>query len=261
MTLLRHELKRSWKSLLIWTLAIGSMLAIALLIYPEMKKQMESLSAAMSSMGAFSSAFGMDQLNFGDLKGYYAIEIGNTVGLGGALFSALIAVGVLAKEEKNGTAEFLLTHPKRRSGIVTFKLLSVFFQILVLNLVITLMAAASIAVIGEPVPWTELLNLHTAYFLMQLVLAGICFGISAFLRNGSLGIGLGLALGMYFLNIIANLTSGAEFLKYITPFGFADGSDIISRGGIHTGRLLVGLAMAGAGIGIAYWKYTRKDIR
>ena len=57
---------------------------------------------------------------------------------------------------------------------------------------------------------------------MQLVLAGICFGISAFLRNGSLGIGLGLALGMYFLNIIANLTSGAEFLKYITPFGFAD---------------------------------------
>ena len=64
MTLLRHELKRSWLSLMIWTLAIGSFIVIALAIYPEMKSQMDSLSAAMSSMGAFSSAFGMDTLSF-----------------------------------------------------------------------------------------------------------------------------------------------------------------------------------------------------
>ena len=32
-----------------------------------------------------------------------------------------------------------------------------------------------------------------AYFFLQVELAGICFGISAFLRRGSIGIGLGIA--------------------------------------------------------------------
>ena len=34
----------------------------------------------------------MDRLNFGTLDGYYAIECGNILGLGGAFFAALSAV-------------------------------------------------------------------------------------------------------------------------------------------------------------------------
>ena len=75
------------------------------------------------------------------------------------------------------------------------------------------------------------------------------------------GIGLGLAIALYFMNIIANLSSKAEALKYITPFGYAESSGIINRGGLETDKLLIGLALAAAGIGLAYWKYGRKDIR
>ena len=58
MTLIRHELCRAWKTLLIWTLALGSFLVVCLAIYPDMKKEMESISAIMSAMGAFSATFG-----------------------------------------------------------------------------------------------------------------------------------------------------------------------------------------------------------
>ena len=37
---------------------------------------------------------------------------------------------------------------------------------------------------------------------------------------------LGLAAVLYFLNIIANLTDQAKWLKYITPFGYAEAADI-----------------------------------
>ena len=261
MTLVRHELKQSWKALLIWTLSIGAFIIICLFMYPDMKSQMNSISSIFSSMGAFSSAFGLDTLDFGSLKGFYGIECGNILGIGGALFAALIGIGALANEEKNGTAEFLLTHPLSRSGVVTAKLVSVLIQVLILNVSVWLMAVGSIAVIGEPVPWKEVTLLHTAYFLLQVELACICFGISAFLWKGGIGIGLGLAIALYFMNIIANLTSKADVLKYITPFGYADGSEIFNKGMLDTCKLLVGLAFTAVGIALAYWKYNQKDIR
>ena len=165
MTLIRHELKRGWKALLIWTLAIGSFIVICLFMYPEMKGQMDNISSIFSSMGAFSSAFGLDTLDFGSLKGFYGIECGNILGIGGALFAALLGIGALANEEKNGTAEFLLTHPRSRTEIITAKLASVLIQIVALNLVVWLLAVASTAAIGEAVPWKEFTLLHLAYFL------------------------------------------------------------------------------------------------
>ena len=261
MTLVRHELKQSWKALLIWTLSIGAFIIICLFMYPEMKSQMNSISSIFASMGAFSSAFGLDTLDFGSLKGFYGIECGNILGIGGALFAALIGIGALANEEKNGTAEFLLTHPLKRTEIITAKLASVLLQVLILNLAVWLMAVGSIAVIGEPVPWKEVTLLHTAYFLLQVELACVCFGISAFLWRGGIGIGLGLAIALYFMNIIGNLTSKADVLKYITPFGYADGSEIFSKGALDACKLLIGLAVSVIGVAAAYWKYNKKDIR
>jgi ABC-2 type transport system permease protein len=54
------------------------------------------------------NSFGMDKLNFGEFMGYFGIECGNVLGLGGALFAALAGISALAKEEKDRTAEFLL---------------------------------------------------------------------------------------------------------------------------------------------------------
>ena len=261
MTLLRHELKQAWKSLLIWTLTIGAFIMICLFMYPEMKSQMDGISSIFSSMGAFTAAFGLDTLDFGTLKGFYGIECGNTLGIGGALFAALAGIGALAKEEKNGTAEFLLTHPMSRAEAVTAKLGAVLIQVAVLNVAVWLIAMGSVAAIGEPIPWKEFTLLHLAFFLMQVELACICFGISAFLWKGGLGIGLGLALMMYFLGIVAKLTDKAEALKYLTPFGYADGADILSTGRIDGTGLLVGLGLTVAGVALAYWKYCRKDLR
>lgn len=261
MTLIKHELRQGRISFLIWTASVGFLLAVCVFLFPEMKGQMEDVGDVFSSMGSFSDAFGMDRLNFGTLLGFYAIECGNVLGLGGAFFAALCGAGILSKEEKDRTAEFLLTHPVSRARIVTEKLASVYAQIIAMNLVIYGISLGSIAAIGESVPWKELNLLHLAYFLLQAELAGICFGISAFVRRGSAGIGLGIAAGMYFLNLVANIAQAAEFLKYVTPFGYAEGADIIEKGCLDGTLVAIGLAFGAIGIGAAYGKYCRKDIR
>lgn len=261
MTLIRHELKRAWKSTMIWTCAIGAFIVICLFMYPEMKSQTDSISSLFASMGAFSSAFGLDILDYGSMKGFYGIECGSILGLGGALFAALAGITALAGEEKEGTAEFLLTHPLSRTEIVTKKLIAILIQIIVLNAVVYLMAVGSMAAVGEAIPWKEVSLLHLAFFLLQVEIACICFGISACLWRGGIGIGLGLAIALYFMNIIANLTKDAEALKYLTPFGYADGSDVISHCAINGTRLLIGMGFAVCGLVLAYVRYNRKDIR
>lgn len=235
MTIIRHELKQSRISLIIWTVAF-------------------------SSMGSFTQAFGMDKISFGTLLGFYAVECGNILGLGGAFFASLCAISVLSKEEKERTAEFLLTHPVSRVRVVAEKLISVLLQIVILNAVIYAIVVLSIAFIGETVPWQEITLMHTAYLLLQLELAGVCFGVSACLRRGSIGTGLGIAVIMYFLNIIANLTESAEFLKYITPFGYADGAEIVRNVSLDMNMIAIGILFAAVGISAGFIKYCKKDI-
>lgn len=261
MTIVKHELRQGKISFLIWTASIGFLLAICIFLFPEMKGEMEGVSDIFGSMGSFTAAFGMDQLNFGTLIGFYTVECGNILGLGGAFFASLCAVNTLSKEEKERTAEFLLTHPVSRVRIVTEKLIAVFIQITAMNLIIYALSVGSVTMIGEDIPWKELNLLHLAYYILQLELAGICFGISAFMRKGSVGVGLGIAAMMYFLNLIANITEAAEFLKYITPFGYCEGADLITNGSLNESMLLTGTAICIAGILTAYLKYTRKDIR
>lgn len=261
MTLIKHELKQGWKSLAIWTAAIGFFIVVCVFMYPEMESEMDSVGAMFSSMGAFTEAFGMDQLNFGTFIGFYSIECGNVLGIGGAFFASLIAISILAKEEKERTAEFLLSHPAGRVQLVTEKLTAVMMQIIIMNGIIFGMSLASVAVIGEEIPWKEICLLHLAFLLVQVELAGICFGISAFLRRSGLGIGLGIAVIMYFLNLVANISESAEFLKYITPFGYAEGADIIANVSLDMKMVLPGMCFCALGISAGYWKYCRKDIQ
>lgn len=260
MTIFRHELKQGRTALLIWTAAISFMLGICVLIYPEMSDQMGDVGGMFAEMGSFSAAFGMDRISFGEFIGFFGVECGNILGLGGAFFAALLGISALAKEEKEHTAEFLLTHPVSRRVVIAGKLCAVIAQVIILNAVVIGVTALSVLAIGEEAPVKTLALLFAAYFLMQLETAAVTFGISAFLSRGSMGIGIGLAAVFYFMNIIANLIQETKFLKYITPFGYTEGADIISEHVINCRYLAVGMLFAAVGIFIAFRKYGGKDI-
>ncbi len=260
MTVFKHELKQGRISLIVWTVAIAFMMAACVLIYPQMGDQMDEISETFADMGSFSAAFGMDKLNFGEFIGFFGVECGNVIGIGGAFFAALLGISALAKEEKEHTAEFLLSHPISRVRVVTEKLFAIVAQLVILNVTVIIISTLSMFAVDVTADAGTLALLYLAYFIMQIEIAAITFGISAFIRGGGLGIGLGLAAVFYFVNIIANLMEETKFLKYITPFGYTDGADIIGDRTINIGYLSVGLILTVIGIVCAYVKYTKKDI-
>lgn len=260
MTIVRHELRQCRAALAVWTASIAFLLVLCVLLFPEMKEQMAEAGRMFAHMGSFTAAFGMDRLDLGSLTGFYAVECGSILGLGGAFFAALLGASALVKEERGHTAEFLLTHPVSRTRVVAEKLASVLVQLAAMNAVILSLSLLSIRMIGEDIPWKKLLLIHGAHWLLQMELACVCFGVSAFLRQGGAGIGMGLAAGMYFLNLIANMAEKARFFKYVTPFAYCEGADILAAGRLDPALVLPGLAYAAVGAAAAYWRYTSKDI-
>ena len=261
LTLFLHEIKRNKLSLIVWSFAISFMLGICIVIYPEMQTQMGDISQMFSDMGAFSEAFGMDMLNFGEFMGYFGVEIGNTLGLGGALLAGIVGISALSKEERDGTAELLLTFPVSRVRVVSEKLLFSAFHVFAVNASAVIISTVAILAIDVEADAGKIALIFLANLIMQLEIMAITFGISAYLNKNSIGVGIGVAFGLYFLNIISNLADGAEFIGKLTPFGYANSGYIIEHGKIEFLPVIIGFVIMGLGIAMAYEKYIKKDIK
>ena len=259
MTVFRKEMRANAVSFLLWTAVIGGLMALCVAMFPSMSDSMGDVSELFAGMGDFSAAFGLDSLQFGTIMGFYGTECGNILGLGGAFFAALTAMGLLAGEEGGHTAEFLLTHPVSRTRVAAEKLLALAVLVIALNAVCFACGGLGILAIGEEADWKGLLRYHGALLLMQLETGGLCFGASSLLRRSSYGLAMGLAAGLYFLGLMINLDAGLDVLRFFTPYYYADAARVFA-GEPLAGGVLSGCALGSLGAWFGLWRYGKKDI-
>lgn len=260
MVFFKHEMRMNIKSLAIWCSVVGGMVLMVLLMFPSMAEQMKEISNAYSSMGAFSEAFGMGKIDMGTINGFYSLEAGSMISIGGSMFAAIIGTGILSKEEGGHTTEFIYVTPHSRTYFLTQKLVAATTVIVIFNVVCVLFAMLGFAIIGEEITWKKFLLYHLAQLIMQLQIGAMCFGLSAYLRKVNIGLGIGIALLLYFVNIIANITDKVEALRYVTPFYYSDAANIFDSVSIPMAHLLVGIMFGVVGILLAYVQYRRKDL-
>ena len=261
MTLYSHELKSNRVTFAVWLLSVAAFCCFCIFLFPTAKESMSDLSDAFAGMGAFSTAFGMDKLSIATLEGFFGTEIGTIYALGSGMYAALLGVGMLAKEEGGHTAEFLHTLTLSRAGIVTQKLLASLTLLTAFDLLCFGSFLVSIAIVKESMDMTSLTGYMLAQYLCQITLFSICFALSAALRRGGMGVGLGLALMFYMLDIISRITDKMDFLRYITPFSFSNATDVfVNKGAVEVVPAVISGIAAVIGMAVAYGIYCRKDI-
>ncbi len=260
MTLLKHEIKRNLKSLLIWAFGIGLLCAGCILLYKGLEESMQGMADAYSDMGAFSAALGMDKLNVGTLEGFYATEVGLMFAIGGAMFAAMTGAVMLSKEEEGHTCEFLVTLPWRRRYIYFGKYGAAALLVLLFNLLTVLFVLAGFAGIGEMPPMREFLLYHGAQFCMQLEIGSICYLISAVSRRRQIGAALGFTMLLYMIDVMCRIIPDIENLKYVTPYYYANGADIFAGGSVEDGMLMMGLLITVLSVAAGALVYGRRDL-
>lgn len=259
--MIKHEVQDKWVYTLIFALSVSVMLGLCIAIYPSMAKTMVDVSQVFSDMGAFSQAFGMDQLNFGEFMGFYSIECGNILGIGGAIFASILGITMISKEESQHTIAFLLAHPISRVSILICKWCAMMLLWLLFNGICFMISYGVSMLVCVTLDWQAFVLLHYSNALVQLVLLHLCFGLSCLTSRPNYGLALGVSLFTYFLNIICNLNQDYVSLGYFTPFKISDGASILNHQAIDYSYLLGSGLITLAIVIIGFVYYLKKDLR
>ncbi len=265
MNVFRFEMRRNFRSFVIWTVSIAAFVVFMLSIFQS------SFAGADRDMSrfvemfpeSFRKAFGIDRLDMTTMPGYFGTEVHLMIILFGAMYAVLLSSSLLSKEEDDKTIEFLLARPITRSELITQKALT-FVTYVILSVGTNWLCSYAAMLFYdaegfEPAPFWRL-GLMTLLSVMAIASLGF-FGSVFVTRNRAVNsASLGFVLALYALQIVTDVSDKAEFLRFVTPFKWASAADILPKGQIDPVYLALALAVVTLSIAGAYLAYGRKDI-
>lgn len=261
MTIFFREVRSGLRAVVLWALSISALVVIMMTLFPRVERQAALVTQMLSGLNLLTMALGIDKLEYATPMGFYGMEAGNLISLGGALFAGITGISMLAKEEGRHTSEFLMSHPVSRFWVVTQKLLALTVLLALLNLMFLGFGFVAFTLVARPVVAGELVNLHLAMFLMMLQVGFMLFGVSAFPKRENPGLGIAVPLIFYFLNVLLNLSPDLTFLRYVTPHYYAEAGKIVGPGGgIPWDWVKIGGLTALCFLVAGYARYLTKDL-
>lgn len=260
-----HEIRSTYKGLLAW---IAGVLFFQLSGYSKYEGFKQSSTGSLTSIaGAFPKPllvlFGMYDLDFVTLIGYFGILYVFFV-LIAAIHAGLLGAGIVAKEERDKTSEFLYTRPVSRSQALNAKLLAGVVNVLVMFAVIAISSVVAVAIVnnhnynlsGQVVNlmW-GLLVFQVFFFAMGFMFAGI------FKRPKLPTLAVTVAIvGSYFVSALSQLNNNLNWLRFVTPFRWMAAPSIIHAGHVAYGYLALAAGLSILFVILGYIFYNHRDI-
>lgn len=231
-------------------------------LYPAFTKDVAVVKQLLESLPpALKDALGISLETFFSIYGFY-IYILTYVFLGGAIFAMNLGVATTSKEERDKTADFLLTKPVNRSNILSAKILANISSILIVDIcffIAALLMARSVA--GASFSPKTFLLISLILLFIQLIFLALGTLLSTVLPKIKSAIAVSL-LTVFAFFIISMLGSvlGDEAVRYITPFKFFDPLYVVSHNGYETTYLTLEVIIITLSISSSYLFYNRRDI-
>ncbi|MEX2785168.1 ABC transporter permease subunit [Streptococcus sp. H49] len=260
MILLRHEWRSARTAMLVWAVSIGLLCFITISLFTSMENSAQSMAESLGSMGGLSASMGMDKMNIADFNGYYAVENALIFSVGSAMFAAYLGIISLAKEEEGHTAEFLYTLPYNRRTVWLAKYLSIVCLLLAFNCLVIFFEVAAVKLADVDLDFKAYWLYHIRAFLMQNEVAAFCLLLSAFYRKKQVGLALGLALLLYALDMLCRLIEDVAFLKYVTPYYYANAITVFSQEKLNSLYLLIAGCITVCSLAASYIILKRRDL-
>ncbi len=260
MTIFKLECKLNFKSMLIWSLSVGLTCFLCLILYESLEESMQKMADSIASMGAVAVAMGMDRVNLGTIDGYYAIEIANILSVGGAMYAAMVGAGMVAKEEEGHTSEFINTLPQGRVHTIFAKYAAMVVNLIVFQIICVALILLGFVFMKEMPDVNNFLTYHVCLLLLQLEIGSICFLLSAIMKKRPMGAGLGIALLLYAVDLMCRIIPAIKNMKYITPFYFANASDIFSDETVDIWMICICIMITVISFILAQVIYKKRDL-
>lgn len=262
MNILVWEMKDHRKGLIIWSLILLLFLWMIFLEFeayyenPEMGEILDAIPKGLLE------AFGMYGANLTTINGYMSV-VALYLYIMTGIFAIVLGNNIIGKEERDKTAEFLMSRPVQRHRILISKVLASVINCLLL----TMVAGLGIAFfLNRYNPDREnlrfILQILMAAFLIQMIFLSLGLFIAAFAKvfKKSGAISVAVVIVLYMVSVIQPLSDSVSFLKYFTPFMYFQASDILQKGGYGGVYLLLTALIVIVSLTGVFYIYPRRDL-
>jgi ABC-2 type transport system permease protein len=259
----QHEFGMHLRSVITWSVAVAALIFVFVSLFSSFAQDAELLNEMMSNFPEeLLTAFGMNGVDLSTVLGYFSFAfLFAQICL--AIQAANYGFSLVSVEEREWTADFLLTKPVGRPQILTSKLLAALSGLAITDVVVWISSLGFINLFkGERTyETTPLLLLLLSIVLFQLFFLFVGLAVSLLVKRirSVTPYSMALGFGMYVLSVFGDML-GESALEKITPFKHFDPTYIIQHGAYDVPLVLISVSVILISLVGSYVLYTRRDI-
>lgn len=261
MNIFLHELKAYRKSSIIWACSMTLLAVMYIFIYKGLGPDIENFKAFLNNMPDYmKNVFNIYIDSMSTLEGFYSF-IFSFVVLCGSIQAMNLGTAIVSKELQNRTADFLMTKPVSRIGIMTSKLIAAFSVLVITNIIYLVLTILAAVVIVNAFNLKLFFMISITLFFVQLMFMalGIMSSVIAGKIKSVISVSLSTVFGFYVLGSLGSII-GEERVRYFSPFRYFDTVYIIKHAAYETSYVVIGLIFIVTAIAGSYLVYINKDI-
>ena len=262
LNVIRRELRANWKSLLFWSAGMFAFCAAGFNKFQGVTSVEDVFTSAFDMMPRVVRVmFGMDTLSVTTPEGYFVCML-LFVSLLAFVHAALLGANILAKEERDHTADFLFVRPCKRQTILTSKLVVGIVNVACLNIIAWIGTLVFfIPLVDNPGLTTTIGLSYLGMFAVQILFLCVGFGCAALMGTERQATQLATFFVMvaYVLMILVKMSDATQFY-FLSPFLYFPGEIVIEEGlrPFYVALCFILILISAA---FAYARFKRRDLR
>ncbi len=262
--MLKRELKINFKSFLIWTSVLLLLFLVVFLVYPSIIES-DNIKMMDEYVKMFPEemlkAFNMDIASMSTAFGWLKTEGFIMVLLITGVYASILGSNIVLKEESDKTIEYLNALPITRRSVLTQKIICAIIYIVSMILILGLFNFIGLE-LSEDFDRKQYILLSITPLFSALPLFAINIFVSTFSHKTkkTFGVSLGIALGSYFLQVLAEMNEVTEFFKYFTVYTLADIRNVIVNVSINPLMVILSLIITLVFIIGTFIRYENKEL-
>ncbi len=264
MNIFKHEFNMKIKSIIIWSLSMAGFIMFYMAFFPTMASDSKALDSITNSMPKeMLQALGIrDGLSISTVIGYFTLTF-TMIQLAVAIQSANYGFSILTEEERELTADFLMTKPVARKQIYLSKLIAAFLALVITAIILSIGCLMSLKLFnsGQSYEIKNVVKLLVTIPIFQCIFLSLGMVISLLFKKtrSVLSLSMGLTIGLYVINSVRGIVE-SDLLGYISPYYYFEPGLLLIKGKYDMKLLFIGLGIIAISLISSYIMYNKRDI-
>lgn len=260
MNVFKRELKFYRKGLVFWCLGMAILIWSSAVKYNTLQSAGQSITDLIGQFPqSVQTIFGLTGFDLTTQSGFYGVMY-MYIALTATIHAVMLGAGILSKEERDRTSEFLYVKPITRGKVVSAKLLAGLVNILVIN--IFTFALSVLLFSKDPGFINDIFVLMVGLLFLQVIFFFVGTTMAAISRRPKLSASMASAvlLATFITTYLINFDANLDFLKYVTPFKYFDAKDILASGYLDLVYVSISVVIVVIMTIVTYRSYNGRDL-